>query len=61
MGFDDKPHRTGFIVEVRRNGAPRASTTEKNRSPAAIWIDEGDVPAEEIRIFRSFVDGGYAD
>jgi hypothetical protein len=61
MGFDDNPHRTGFILEVRRNDVPRASTIEKNRSPAAIWIDEGDVPMDQVRIFRSFIDGGYAD
>ena len=61
MGFDDKVHQTGFIVEVRRNDAPRPSTVEKNRSAAAIWVDEGDVPAADVRLFRSIFEGGYAD
>jgi hypothetical protein len=61
MGLDDIPHQTGFIVEVCRNDVPRPSTAEKNRSPAAIWIDEGDVPAADVRLFRSVIDGGYAD
>jgi hypothetical protein len=60
-GFADKPHQTGFIFEIRRNDVPRPSTTAKNRSPAAIWVDEGDVPAGEIVLFRSILDGGYAD
>jgi hypothetical protein len=60
-GFDDKPHETGFIFEIRRNDVPRPSTTAKNRSPAAIWVDEGDVPAGEIILVRSILDGGYAD
>ena len=61
MGLDDKPHQTGFIVEIRRDAAPRVDTIAKNRWPAAIWIDEGDVPADQVRLFRSFIDGGYAD
>jgi hypothetical protein len=61
MGFDDESHQTGFIVEIRRNDAPRPSTIEKNRSAAAIWVDEGDVPAADVRLFRSFLEGGYAD
>jgi hypothetical protein len=61
MGFDNQSHQTGFIVEVRRNDIPRPSTIEKNRWAAAIWVDEGDVPASEVRLFRSYLDGGYAD
>jgi len=61
MGINNKAHQTGFIVEIKRNDAPRPATTAKNRSAAAIWVDEGDVPAEEIRLFRSFIEGGFAD
>ncbi len=61
MGFDSQPHQSGFIVEVRRNDAPRPITVEKRRWPAAIFIDEGDVPAADVRLFRSPIDGGYAD
>jgi hypothetical protein len=61
MVFDNKPHRTAFMVEVRRSNIPRPSTIAKNRAPDVIWIDEGDVPAEHVSLFRSFIDGGYAD
>ena len=61
MGFDDAAHQTGFIFEVRRSEAPRPVSIEKNRWPPAIFIDEGDIPAEEVRISRSFIEGGYAD
>jgi hypothetical protein len=61
MSYDDESHQTGFIVEVRRNDTPRPITIEKNRWPAAIFIDEGDVPATDVRLFRSSIDGGYAD
>jgi hypothetical protein len=61
MGFDEKSHQTGFIVQIKRNNAPRPATTAKNRAPEAIWLDEGDVPAEDVRLFRSFIDGGFAD
>jgi hypothetical protein len=61
IGFDDRAHQTGFVIEVRRSEAPRPESTAKNRYPAAIFTDEGDVPAAEVRLFRSFIEGGYAD
>ncbi|RXH15230.1 hypothetical protein [Bradyrhizobium guangzhouense] len=61
MGFDDVIHQTGFIIEVRRDNAPRTFTSERNYYPGAIWVEEGDVPAEEVRLIRTFIDGGYAD
>jgi hypothetical protein len=61
MGFDEKSHQTGFIVEIRRSDIPRPSTIENNRWPAAIWVDEGDVPAADVRLHRSLIEGGYAD
>jgi hypothetical protein len=61
MGFDDRAHQTGFVIEVRRSDAPRPESTAKNRYPAAIFTDEGDIPAAEVRLFRSFIEGGYAD
>jgi hypothetical protein len=61
IGFDDQAHQTGFAIEVRRSDAPRPESTAKNRYPAAIFTDEGDIPAAEVRLFRSFIEGGYAD
>jgi hypothetical protein len=61
FGIDEKSHQTGFIIEVRRSDQPRPESTEKNRHPAAIFPDEGDIPASEIRIFRSALDGEYVD
>jgi|SRR5579872_5760571 len=59
--FDTLHHNTGFVVDVRRSDAPRAISTEKHRSPAAIFPDEGDIPVAEIRLFRSFIGGEYVD
>jgi hypothetical protein len=61
IGFDDQSHQTGFIVKVGRNNVPRPVTIGQNRAPNVIWVDEGDVPAEDVRLYRSFTDGGYAD
>ncbi len=61
IGFDEAVHQTGFIVEVRRSNVPRPATIAKNRSAADIWVDEGDVPSGDVRLFRSIIDGGYAD
>jgi hypothetical protein len=49
-GFSDGTHNTGFIVEVR--------TGEANK---AISPKDGDVPAAEVRLVRSILEGGYAD
>ena len=59
--FSATPHHTGFIIEVRRSDRPRAESVAKNRWPQAIFIDEGNVPADDVRLFRSFIEGGYAD
>ena len=61
LGFDNNTHQTGFAVDIGRPDVPRPYTTAKNRWPRAIWIEEGDVPQSEIRLFRSFITGGYAD
>jgi hypothetical protein len=60
-GFDTKAHETGFIIDIRRADSPRPISTTKNRSPAAIFPDEGDIPAADVRLYRSFIDGGFAD
>ena len=59
--FEAGHHQTGFMVEVRRSDAPRAESTAKNRSPSAIFVDEGDIPAEDLRVMRSFLGGEFAD
>jgi hypothetical protein len=61
MGLDTKVHQTGFVLEIRRSDAPRPVSTEKNRSPQAIFPDEGEVPLQDVRILRSLFEGGYAD
>jgi hypothetical protein len=50
--LDDKSHQTGFIIEVRRSDTPRPESTANKRSPSAIFTDEGDVPASEVRLSR---------
>ncbi len=59
--FDNLVHQTTFMFDVRRSDAPRPISIEKKRSPSAIFIDEGDIPTEEIRLIKSFWEGGYAD
>jgi len=59
--FEDGHHQTGFIIEVKRSNVPRPEATAKNRSPEAIFPDEGDIPASELRFYRSFLGGEYAD
>lgn len=55
-------HLTGFSVDVCRSDKPRPESTAKNRSPAAIFPDEGDVPQAELRLVPSLMGGGdYAD
>ena len=61
MGFDDRAHYTGFIFNIRRRDIPRPATTEMNRSPSAIWVDEGAVPAADIVLTQSFLDASFAD
>jgi hypothetical protein len=34
--FDERPHHTGFFVEVRRSEAPRPESIAKNRAPSTI-------------------------
>jgi hypothetical protein len=56
-GFSAEPHQTGFVVEVgRRNGAADGAMP-----PAPIYINEQDVAAEDLRLFRSMIHGSYAD
>ena len=59
--FEDGHHQTGFVVELRRSDTPRPESTAKKRSPAAIFPDEGDIPATELRLYRSFLGNEYAD
>jgi hypothetical protein len=60
-GLDNEWHQTGFAVQIRRDNRPRPFTTERNYLPSGIWIEEGDVPAEDVRLVRSITHGGYAD
>ena len=58
-GFGAESHQTGFVVEVgRRNGSEADGAPA---SPAPIYINEQDVAADDLRLFRSMVHGSYAD
>jgi hypothetical protein len=59
--FSSESRQTGFIVEIHRSDRPRPEGTAKNRHPTAISPDEGDIPADDLRLRRSFTSGGYAD
>jgi hypothetical protein len=59
--FEDGPHQTAYMIEVRRSGQPRPESIAKNRSPAAIFPDEGDIPASEVRLTRFPMGNDYAD
>ncbi len=61
MGLDNTVHHTGFIFEVQRDASPRPFTTKGKKWPTAIWTEEGDVPAADVRLSRSLIEGGYAD
>jgi hypothetical protein len=57
--FENGHHQTGFILEVARNNAPRPESMAKNRDASTIFLDEGDIPASELRLYRtSFFWGG---
>jgi hypothetical protein len=60
-GLDDAVHQTGFAVQIHRSEEPRPFTTERNYAHSVIWTEEGDVPADQVRLSRSFLEGGYAD
>ena len=56
MGFDTQVHQTGFVISVQRNTSSRP-----DRSPNSFFLDEGDVPTENVKLLRSILEGGYAD
>jgi hypothetical protein len=60
-GFSATSHATGFIRDLQRDNRPRPVSTDKNRSPAAIFPDEGDIPGEDLRLIDPVIGGGYAD
>jgi hypothetical protein len=60
-GLSPIPHSTGFIVEITRSDVRRPISEEKNRAPSTIFPDEGEIPASEVRLVRSMLEGGYAD
>jgi hypothetical protein len=60
--FSPKPHQTGLIRGIIRNDVPQAESITKGRFQLPIFIDEGDTPAGDLRIFRPLLEsGGYAD
>lgn len=48
-------------MEVRRSDTPRPEAFEKRRDSSAIFPDEGDIPVTDLRLYRSVIEGGYAD
>lgn len=61
MGLDESVHHTGFIFQVQRDPQPRKFTIDNKKWPAAIWVEEGDVPPDQVSLTRSPLEGGYAD
>jgi hypothetical protein len=59
--FDGNPHFTAFCMEITRKNTPRPDSTAKNRWPAAIFPDEGNIPANELVFRMSPVVEEYAD
>jgi hypothetical protein len=59
--FEEEQHQTAFIYEVRREGLFPERSKQKNRSVFAIFPDEGDIPAVDIRLFHHILGGFSAD
>ncbi len=59
--FDEDVHQTCIMTEVRRNTLTRSIPMNKSRAPEAIFIDEGDIPENELKFIRSPLIGDYAD
>jgi hypothetical protein len=59
--FDNSRHFTGFIFDVARSNRQRQISQEKNRSPSAIFPDEGDIPQNELTFYRSFLGSEFVD
>ena len=57
---DDQVHQTTFGVDVQRLN-PTAADIAKKRSPDAIFLDEGPVPANNVRLVIDPMVGSYAD
>lgn len=54
-------HQTASVHEVRRADVGRPEAKAQNRSQEAIFVDEGVVPMEQIRLMGSLVFPGHAD
>jgi hypothetical protein len=59
--FDRAPHITGFSARLERKEMPRPATDKVKRSPTAIFFDDGDVPAEHLRLILTGLEGEIAD
>jgi hypothetical protein len=57
---DDSVHLTTFSFDIRRSDRARA-TAKPSRALDALFIDEGDVAASDLRLDRSFVGIEHAD
>ncbi|HEV3414314.1 MAG TPA: hypothetical protein VG101_17665 [Puia sp.] len=59
--FEEGQHQTGFIYEVRRSERQREISIIKKRSPSAIFPDEGDILADDVRLNNYMAGGFFAD
>lgn len=57
--FDSRRRHTALLLELRRTGNPKAA--ERNRAPDAVIVDDGDIPANQLKLMRSPVVPEYAD
>ena len=51
--FESGVHHTGYVLDIQRSKVPRQVSIDKNRALGTIFPDEGDIPAEELRILHS--------
>jgi hypothetical protein len=58
---DASRHQTACLYDIQRTDRPRPESAEKNRAPNAVFIDEGDIAAEDLVIRPSIIAPAYAD
>ena len=58
---DRMPRVTSFFVRVERREKPRPPTDKQKRGTTAIFFDDGDMPADDLRLTVSGIEGEYAD
>lgn len=53
--------QTGSLYEIRRTDSARPEATAKNRAQTVIFVDDGDVPKEDLRLMHVPIGASIAD